>query len=574
MLGRMLLEAVILGTVLGFAASGVRAQTAPAAPAGAESTSAEKEFAGLLAEYVAKFQPLWMKQAQAWWDANLSGSDADFQRRKDAENALVELHSDRTMLAKLQALRSGGQVRQPQLRRQLELLYLAFLPAQADPELRKRIVALETDVEQMFNTHRSLVDGVPKTENEVRAILGETRQSAEAEKAWKGYMAVGAKVESKLKEVVGLRNQLARELGFSDYFAMTLALQEVDQTQLMALFDELDQLTRQPFADLKAQIDAESAKRFGINVADLRPWHYNDLFFQEAPHSEGADLDDVLKDRDMLALAKTYYAGIDLPVDAILAHSDLYEKSGKTPHAFCADLNRAGDVRVLANLKPNGYWMDTLLHELGHGVYDKNIAADQPFVLHEAAHGITTEGIALMFGAMSLNEEWLRNVAKIPDDRVAQFVKVAHANLRAEKLIFARWAQVMVRFEQGMYARPDQDLGRLWWDLKRRYQLLNPPDDSSRPDYGAKMHIVATPVYYHNYMLGDLFGCQVHCYLATKVLGLSDPVHTGFVDRKEVGAYLRSRVFGPGKTLTWEELTRAATGEPLTAKYFAQMYLD
>ena len=37
----------------------------------------------------------------------------------------------------------------------------------------------------------------------------------------------------------------------------------------------------------------------------------------------------------------------------------------------------------------------------------------------------------------------------------------------------------------------------------------------------------------------------------------------------EAGEYLRGAVFGPGNLYPWNELTRRATGEPLTAKYFA-----
>ena len=51
--------------------------------------------------------------------------------------------------------------------------------------------------------------------------------------------------------------------------------------------------------------------------------------------------------------------------------SDLYEKPGKSPHAFCTDIDREGDVRVLANIVPNEYWMGTMLHELGHSVYSQ-----------------------------------------------------------------------------------------------------------------------------------------------------------------------------------------------------------
>ena len=38
-----------------------------------------------------------------------------------------------------------------------------------------------------------------------------------------------------------------------------------------------------------------------------------------------------------------------------------------------------GDVRVLANIVPNEYWMGTMLHELGHSVYSsKNIPRERP----------------------------------------------------------------------------------------------------------------------------------------------------------------------------------------------------
>ena len=64
----------------------------------------------------------------------------------------------------------------------------------------------------------------------------------------------------------------------------------------------------------------------------------------------------------------------------MIASSDLYEKKGKSPHAFCTDIDREGDVRVLANIVPNEYWMGTMLHELGHSVYSsKNIPQALPY---------------------------------------------------------------------------------------------------------------------------------------------------------------------------------------------------
>ena len=101
------------------------------------------------------------------------------------------------------------------------------------------------------------------------------------------------------------------------------------------------------------------------------PWHYHDPFFQESPAVFDADLDAPYAKADILKLCRDFYAGIGLPIDDVIARSDLYEKKGKSPHAFCTDIDREGDVRVLANIVPNEYWMGTMLHELGHSVYSQ-----------------------------------------------------------------------------------------------------------------------------------------------------------------------------------------------------------
>jgi peptidyl-dipeptidase A len=541
-----------------------------AAAAQTAATPAEREFSSLCDAYLAKFKPLTLEAEAAWWEANITGADAAFARKKAADRALVDLHSDHETFANLKRIKDGGDVRDPLLARELDVMYRSYLAGQADPQLQKRIVEMENDVEQVFNTFRARVGEKTLSENDVRDVVANSTDSAAVEAAWKAYMEVGRQAEGQLRELVKLRNELAGQLGFRDYFAMQLALQEIDEAELFKVFDELDQLTRAPFADLKREMDAARAGRFHINVADLRPWHYGDLFFQEAPGGGEVNLDDLFKNTDLQELCKKYYDSIGLTADDILTRSDLYEKPGKCPHAFSSDLDRAGDTRVLANLKPNIYWANTLLHELGHSLYDKYIRPDVPFLLHTASHGLTTEGIAEMFGALVKNEDWLRQVLKDDPAEATRVGRVARQSLRTERLMFARWAQVMVRFEHGMYGQSEQDLGRLWWDLKRQYQLLNPPETVARPDYAAKVHVLTTPVYYHNYMLGELFAAQIRHHVARSVLNLPEANETSFAGRPEVGAYLRESVFGPGNLYSWNELTRRATGEPLSAKYFAE----
>ncbi len=541
---------------------------------GTATQGAEAEFTALRDSYLGRWKPLWLESQQAWWEANTTGSDSAFARKKVADKALVELYGDKETFAKLKSLKDGGKIADPVMKRELDVMYRAYLPGQGDPTLRKKIVDLENDVEQLFNTHRSKVGDKTLTENDIRQILSTSTKSDEAAAAWKGYMEVGVKAEPTLRMLARMRNELAKQLGFPHFHALSLALQEINETEFFELFDELDTLTREPFAKAKADMDARQAKKFGIAVADLRPWHYEDLFFQEARQVDDTKLDDIFKNADIIELVKQYYAGLGLPCDDIVARSDLLEKPGKSPHAFCTHLDREGDIRVLCNLKPNLYWADTTFHEIGHGVYDKYISKQVPFLLREPAHSITTEGIAMMFGSVVKNGEWLVKGLKLDPKDAERVTQSAKKTLRVEKLMFARWTQVMVRFEHGLYTNPDQNLGKLWWDLKKKYQLLNPPESVDRPDYAAKVHILTNPVYYHSYLMGELFAAQARNYAATKVVGLKDAKDASFLDQPKAGEYFRDKIFAPGNLYPWSELCKKATGEPMSAKYFAKQYVE
>ena len=71
----------------------------------------------------------------------------------------------------------------------------------------------------------------------------------------------------------------------------------------------------------------------------------------------------------------------------------------------------------------------------------------------------------------------------------------------------------MVRFEQELYSNPDQDLNKLWWSLVEKYQFVEKPHKRAKADWAAKIHFTIAPVYYHNYMLGELLASQLHNYI-------------------------------------------------------------
>jgi peptidyl-dipeptidase A len=519
-------------------------------------------------QYETNVRPLEIEAARAFWTANVTGKEEDFQKKQAAEEKLELCLSDPGQFAELKAIKQGG-VSDPLLARQIAVLYLEYLAKQVDRDLLKKMLIQSNAVERAFNVFRPTVGGKPLTDNDIRRILRESRDSAERRAAWEAGKKVGPVVVGDLMKLVDLRNQAARKLGFQNYPLLQLHCSEQSQQQVLGLFDQLDELTREPFHEAKAEIDAALAQNYGIRATELRPWHYHDPFFQEAPAVLGELPESVYQPLDSVKVCRDFYDGIGLPINDVLKRSSLYEKPGKNPHAFSIDINRQGDIRVLENIVPGREWLSTTLHELGHANYSKNVPSSLPYLLHTDAHPLCTEGVAMMFERFAQNVDWLQAVgAKVSDP---QRFRIAAAKLRRNRLlVFSRYCQVMFRFEMQLYGNPRQDMNRLWWDLVEKYQEIRRPEGRNQPDFAAKYHLIGAPVYYHNYLLGEMFASQVHHALVRTVLPGVNPAGAIYVGNPAAGQFMKQRVFQPGLTLNWNELTRHATGAPLNAKALAE----
>jgi peptidyl-dipeptidase A len=524
-----------------------------------------------IARHEAVMRPLEIESARCWWEANTTGSDAAFHKKEEIETRLNLLLANRQTFAELKAIHDTP-IRDPLVAREIAVLYLEYLGQQIDPELIKEMTTRSNAVEKTYGVYRAKVGGKELTENDVRAVLRTSTDSARRQAVWEASKAVGTILAPDVIKLARLRNQAAKQLGFKDFYVMQLALSELNKEQLVKLFDELDALTRGPYHAAKAEIDAALAKQCGVRVEDLRPWHYHDPFCQEAPAVYG-DFEPGYRKIDTVKLVRAFYAGIGLAIDDVLNRSDLFEKPGKSPHAFSQDIDREGDVRVLANVVPGQEWLTTMLHECGHAAYSKSLPRSLPYVLRVESHALTTEGVAMMFERLGGEARWLRAMGvEVPE--AEKFAEASRKLRRSRLLIFSRWCQVVCRFEMALYDNPERDLNRVWWDLVEKYQELKRPEGRDQPDYASKIHIVSNPVYYQSYMMGELFASQVHHAIARVALDGADPATTVYVGNPAVGRFMRERVFGPGCTLDWNQLTKHATGEELSSKAFAEDIKD
>ena len=564
-------------------------------------TVSPSEIESFITSFEERLAPVEKASSEAWWNLATTGTEEAQKELVRTGMAYNELFADRGEYELVKDWYEGrGSLESSILRRQVEILYKTFAGRQGDEETLRRIEELEAEANVIYSNHRGALGGVETNENELREILRVSDDSALRREAWEASKSVGRRVEDIVRELARLRNRLARAEGFADHHTRSLDLQEIDAAELARLMDGLQAATDEPFPEFKAGLDADLKRRFGVER--VMPWHLSDPFFQSCKHDLSAfprsaprrnpggalgegttgltsdeysnanaapelDVNRFFLNKDLEVLTRKTYDNMGLEIRDVLAKSDLYERAGKDQHAFCLRVGRSYpyDVRVLANVRRDSHWVETMLHEFGHAVYDKYINPNLPYLLRTIAHINSTEAIALMMGSLADDPAWLSAVAGVPQEDLERHGELLQRISRADRLVFTRWALVMYRFEKALYEGPDrEDLDDVWWDLVKRIQLVNRPPDRSEPDWAAKLHVALAPVYYHNYVLGYLTAAQLRHHLEKDVVG------GPFFTSELAGRYLQEAIFSQGARDNWKDTVLRVTGERLNLYYFVK----
>lgn len=522
-------------------------------------TSAER----FLSEEEAWARRALTRASLAWWTASLSGRRTDYRRMESADRAVNRHYSRPKAYQRVLRL-----VDYPGLdaltRRRLLRLKLAYRSKQAPVEILDRITRAEAQIQETYSTFRAQFDGHSATDNELEDVLRASTDSERVKAAWEARKQIGSVVADDLRQLARLRNEAAQAIGFSDYWQAQLLLDELDPDRLLRTLDEVERSTRGPFAAMKADLDGHLAERFELAAGDLRPWHYGDPFFQETPEVFAPPADPLYAERDVVGLAAETYRQLGFRnIDAILARSDLYPREGKNQHAYAVDIDREGDVRTFLNVERNARWMGTLLHELGHTIYQDGIdRTELPYDLRDDPQGFLNEGFAMFCEQPTTNPVWLSGMVGLPESEAASLAPRMAAQDTASLLAFVRWCLTIVHFERAFYADPNQDLNRLWWDLEERYQQIPRPAGRNAPDWAAKVHVATAPVYYQKYLLGRLFSAQLARRINAELGGWWE-------GRPKSGDFIKRELFMPGARYAWPELVERVTGQPLGVEALA-----
>ncbi|HEY0036245.1 MAG TPA: hypothetical protein VGB66_06125, partial [Longimicrobium sp.] len=156
------------------------------------NAAGEAEARAFVEDLQARAAPLQTEANLAWWEAATGGGDAALERSARARSEYRALFSDPVGAARVRGWLASFEVREPLLRRQLQLLDYEFTPNQLPRDTIDDLVARTADLERTFYGFRAEIGGERVTNNRIVDILEKENDSAVRRDAWSASKQVGS----------------------------------------------------------------------------------------------------------------------------------------------------------------------------------------------------------------------------------------------------------------------------------------------------------------------------------------------------------------------------------------------
>jgi peptidyl-dipeptidase A len=574
----------------------VLAATPVTPPARTARTAAARDAKVFVETMSSLLQPVSRVASEAAWVSATDVSPEHTGERAGAEKATAAVAGSKVLIERSKFFLGKEKELDPITGRQLRKLLLgaAENPGTIPDVVSKRIEA-ESRQSGILDGYSFCLSPVaasdkcprPATANDIDEILRNSPNLAERELAWRSSKEVGVPLRAGLAELQSLRNQVAREMGYSSFFSLQVADYGMTTAEMMALLDSTLATIKPLFDGLHCFAKHTLAARFKRPPPKLIPAHWiGNRWAQSWPGLvEGTTLDPLFKDKGREFVVKTaenFYVSLGFPrlPESFWKRSDLYPVDKGSPrkknaHASAWHIDGERDVRSLMSVEPNEQWFGTAHHELGHIYYYLSYAVPEvPFVLRTGANRAFHEAIGELARLASEQTPYLRKIGLLkPGSEPEPTAWLLQSALDA--LVFLPFsAGTMSHFEHDLYESelPAAAWQERWWQYVAKYQGVEPP--GPRPtelcDACTKSHINDDPAQYYDYALATLIKFQLHDHICSKILK-QDVRSCDYSGSEAVGKFLRG-ILKLGATHDWRAVIREATGEDLGPRALLAFY--
>src|SRR5262245_56439643 len=431
----------------------------------------QQEADAFLATVTGLLAPVSTSASLADWAAATDVTPEHVAQRTGADKALAALIGATTVIDKAKALLKNEKQLDELTVRQLRKLLLA---AAENPGTVPEAVAKRVELE---SKQSAILDGYtfclqpkgascakPVTANDIDDVLKKSRDLNERQRIWTVSKEIGRPLKPGLIELVKLRNQVAREMGYKSFFALKVADYGMSVDEMMKLLDDTLATTKPLYDGLHCWVKNELAARYHKPAPKVIPAHWiTNRWAQSWPGIvEGASLDPFFKGsspENIVKSAETFYTslGFEKLPPSFWQKSDLYPvppgvNRKKNAHASAWHIDHWHDVRSLMSVQANEQWFATSHHELGHIYYFLSYNKPKvPFLLREGANRAFHEAIGELAKLASQQTPYLIKIGVIPEGKAPDpggwLMQSA-----LDSIVFLPWsAGTMSHFEHDLY---------------------------------------------------------------------------------------------------------------------------
>jgi peptidyl-dipeptidase A len=557
--------------------------SAEAAKEPAPSATSAKAFVKRVNE---ELKVLQARASTADWIKNTYITD-DTERNAAAANDELLAYMNKTVK---EAARYAKVAADPDTRRMLHLLRVSSsLAAPADAKARLELATLSARLEGHYGKAKACgADGKATQCLDIEALdllFQNSRKEAELRDAWLGWHRTARETRPWFERFVALANQGARDIGFADSGDMWRSAYDMSPAAFEAETDRLWQQVRPLYEQLHCYVRSALAKTYGQDKVPAHgplPAHLlGNMWAQEwshvyplvAPYPAEAPLDvtsALVKQKwDPIKMVKTgerFFTSLGLdPLPPSFWERSMFTKPRDREvvcHASAWDVTFEDDLRIKMCIKPTEEDLTTIHHELGHDYYF-HAYHQLPVLYQSGAHDGFHEAIGDAL-TLSMTPAYLKQLGlleSLPKDEKGLInVQMKDA---LERVAFLPFGLLIDKWRWGVFSGKIKpaDYNKTWWDLRRTYQGVAPPEARTEEDFdpGAKYHVPAN-VPYTRYFLARILQFQFHRALC-RAAGHQGPLHDCSVyGNKEAGKRFEA-MLALGASKPWPDALEALTGQ-------------
>ncbi|HZT30848.1 MAG TPA: M2 family metallopeptidase [Bryobacteraceae bacterium] len=557
-----------------FAFAGAMAALAGAEPTVAEARRfLERAETRLLDLSVEASRADWVKSTYITSDTEILAARAD-ERSIQATVDLVK-----------QARRFEGLRLPADLARKMKLLKLQLtIATPADSKQSEDLTRIVASLEGTYGKGKYCREpGKCQDLEDLSRIMATSRDAAALRQAWQGWHAISRPMRQDFARYVALANQGARELGFADNGAMWRAKYDMPPDAFAREMDRLWEQVRPLYVSLHAYVRRRLRERYGTAVPAEGPipahllgnmWaqSWENIYPLVAPRGSdpGFDLTAILQARhtdyrQMVKYGEQFFTSLGFaPLPATFWERSLFVKPRDREvvcHASAWDVDAVNDLRIKMCIDITGEDFGVIHHELGHNFYQRAYNG-QPYLFRDSANDGFHEAVGDTI-ALSITPEYLVKLGFLdkPTDPSKDIGLLLRRAL--EKVAFLPFGLMIDEWRWKVFSGeiPPEKYNQTWWELRRKYQGVAPPEGRSEADFdpGAKYHVAAN-VPYARYFLADILQFQFHRALA-QAAGCTDPLHRCSIYANQEAGKRLNAMLSLGASRPWQEALAALTGQ-------------